>query len=289
MTTNTDAGATQGLFPTRRQGHDCLSDLALDRLLLGEGGEGSRHRAHLESCEACKGAFARLKADRERFASEVDVPTRAALLLDAASRATRVDLSRRWVRALTLPLGLSAAAAAFLLVARPSMDGIPDPSPVGDSRIKGDFQVATYVRFRDRQQPGTLYMGEPLRAGDQVQFRVSTSQPGYLVIVGVDSQAQVSLFYPPGPAAARLETGRDKPLETAVEIDATPGHEVVVALRCNDAVTTAQVIAAARTAVGRARESGLPATSIGALGLPCVEAKTTLTKSGTPSGEPAAP
>ncbi|HTV20370.1 MAG TPA: zf-HC2 domain-containing protein, partial [Polyangiaceae bacterium] len=52
---------------------ECVSDLALDRLLSGEltGTPARAVRAHLAGCSACEARRAELAADREAFAAGV--------------------------------------------------------------------------------------------------------------------------------------------------------------------------------------------------------------------------
>src|SRR5262245_63357312 len=74
---------------TRRLGEDCLSDLVLDRLALGEldpGGE-SRARSHLSSCVGCRAAAAALEENRSQFLAGANL---GALAADALARAAAV-------------------------------------------------------------------------------------------------------------------------------------------------------------------------------------------------------
>lgn len=272
---------------TRRQGRECLSDLQLDQLALGElgGVEGDRARLHLTQCVHCEAAQARLEAERGRFAQEVNVGAVTARLLQP--RALAPTPLRRWARALAWPTAVSAAAALGLIfVAAPLTTSGPSggAAPASGTRTKGAaLSLATYVRFAGQDQPGTLHLGQPLGEGDRLAFRVSTNEPGHLAILAVDGKGEVSVFYPPGPQTAPLQAGKDQALETAVELDATPGEETVIALLCETPRPVAALVDATRRAAGQTGRAPLT----GPLLEDCAEARTTLVKRGPgPTADP---
>ena len=256
----------------RRQGPECVSDLQLDQLALGEapGIEADRVRLHLQQCATCEQAATRLARDRERFTSEVDFATAAATILGRAHIPTSSSL-RRWGRALAWPGALSAAAVAGLLAIAPPAS--LTRSPAAGARAKGAaLSLSTYVKFAGQDQPGTLHMGQPLGAGDRLQFRVTTDRPGHLAILSIDQEHEVSVFYPPGPTATAVPAGRDQALTSAVELDETPGDETIVALLCDHEEPVSVLVDAARAAAAGASGDGGP------IRRGCVEARTHITK-----------
>ncbi|MDX2022885.1 MAG: DUF4384 domain-containing protein [Deltaproteobacteria bacterium] len=256
----------------RRVGRECLSDLQLDQMELGEldGVTNDRARLHLAQCGVCKEAWEALVADRRAFAEAVDVPRVAARIVATAyPSGGRV---KRWLRGLALPAALAAAAASALVLLAQPLKLAPT------ERIKGGagaVTLATYVKYAGHEQPGSLYMGEPLRVGDRVQFRISTAAPGHLAILSIDGRGDVSVFYPSGSTTASVGAGKDQPLGNAVELDESEGTETVVALLCEAERPLADLVTAARKA---ATQGAVPAP----LHTGCVETRTTLTKA-TPS------
>jgi hypothetical protein len=234
-----------------------------------EEAERSSAAAHLASCAGCGGAHARLVAERDLFVQEAALPQLAA---DALARS---ETHRRWpverIFRRLVPFGLLAGAAAVALFL----------GPTGE-RTKGGFSLSPYVLHPERSSAGALHLGEPLHPGDQLQFKYSGTA-GYLSVVAVDATGKVSVFYPPGPTAARVAAGRDVALDTAVELDGTLGQEVIVGVRCEDAVAVAEVVRATRSAAEAARARGVAPTQLGALGLPCVETRHQIAKAERPS------
>ncbi|MCG5055270.1 MAG: DUF4384 domain-containing protein [Myxococcales bacterium] len=271
-------------YASRRLGRECLSDLQLDQLALGElgGVEGDRARLHVTQCPVCEAAHNRLEEERRRFSREVDVSQVAAAILQASHRVDEGVL-RRGLRSWILPSAVTAAAfGGLLLLARPVARPV-DPRPAAEAgaeavRAKGGgFALATYVLYAGQEQPGTLHLGEALRAGDRVQFRVTAPRDSYLAVLSVDPQGEVSVFHPPGPEAAFVPAGRDLPLGTAVELDAGPGPETVVALFCDEPRLVADLVQALAPGAPSGSAEG---PHVGRL--PCTEVRTRLPKAPSP-------
>lgn len=264
---------------SRRLGGECLSDLQLDQLALGElqGLVQDRAKLHLAQCSACDEANRRVMQERKRFAEETDFPGVAARLLQRVQ--PQGGVLRRWLRVLALPAGLSAAAAlALVMMAGPLHTVVPQAANAVRTKGAG-FAVSTYVKFAGQEQPGTLYMGQPLTSGDRLQFRVDVPRAGYLGIFAVDARGTVSVFYPPEGELSRVMPGRDQALGTAVELDDSPGTETVLALLCEKPTAVADLVKRVKEA---AADGGDGATTPGQLHVPCAEIRTTLTK--LPSG-----
>jgi hypothetical protein len=258
----------------RRRSPECASDLVLDRLALGELGPGERPalEAHLAACSDCAQASARLAAERARFAAEAPIANLAADTFARSQKKEDADWRILW-RRFFLPLGVVASMAVITVwqASRPN------------NRIKGDFTLSPYVMHPESAGGGaTLHTGEPLHPGDKVQFHYNGGRPGHLAIVAVDEANKISVYYPPGPIAAAVESGKDVPLQSAVELDATLGHEVVIGVRCDGPLPVELVVNATRKAVAGARQRGAAATELGPLGLPCAETRYQIAKQARP-------
>jgi hypothetical protein len=67
--------------------------------------------------------------------------------------------------------------------------------------------------------------------GDQLRFTYSSERPAYLAVLGRDQRA-TSVYFPSGPSAARVEGGRDLPLDFSLELDAQLGEEQLYLVLC---------------------------------------------------------
>ncbi len=309
---------TSGNEPaSRREGVGCISDLALDRAELRQlaAGDAERVRSHLSGCGGCRARADLIRRERSAFIEENNLGQLAA---DALSRARLSPPSMgapSWMRRLRISAVTAAACAgvAFLVFTRSdtgsnlaARGGSPDralgergapaarreqeeyPSvlrrratqrELETTAVKGGgFQLSTYVKHGERGGPGTLHTGEPLHPGDQLQFRYNGSQGGYLAILAVDARSEISVYYPTGPQAARVDGGREIDLAQAVELDGTLGPERIVAVRCDQPLGVAEAVAAARRAMTAAVEQGRPPTDLPPLGLPCAESRVDIVK-----------
>jgi hypothetical protein len=258
----------------RRLGPSCLSDLRLDQLALGELGEGERApaTAHLAACAACRAAADGLEADRRAFAAETPFASLAAATLARAEREAAGVRALRWWRGLLPGAGLAAglAAAAFVLLPDPGAD-----EPRQGFTSKGGFSISAVVKHAESAAAAPeLHAGEALHERDRLQLRLTSTEAGHVVVVALDEARRVSVYYPPGPRSDALAAARDQILRTAVELDATLGREVIVAVRCPQPVGVEQVAAAARRALGDADGALARIGPVApAVGPGCVEAR----------------
>jgi hypothetical protein len=256
-----------GLFT--RDAH--LADLAIDLSLVGELGpaEQAEVDAHLDACGACRDRHARAAvfhavplappaelflataappgpasdADTSRAPSRrpelrvvrtpvaeppsgdhafsaADLPPAADLPLRPAVRPFRP----RWA---AVGLGLAAAAAVALAI-RP-----PVPSDTFTTRGP-DLELEVF-----RSTPGgavRLSDGSRVSAGDKLGFRLRSGVEGYAMVVGIDETGTMYPCWPQGPAPAAQHVApapAPEVLPTAVTLDATPGAERIVAIRCD--------------------------------------------------------
>src|SRR5262249_1354925 len=106
---------------SRTRSEGCLSDLAIDRLVRGEG-SGEMARAHLATCENCRARVADIQAARAEF--QKAAPSLPSLPADRGSARPK----RRWAVFGGGGAVLAAAAAALILFVRGADTG---------TRIKG--------------------------------------------------------------------------------------------------------------------------------------------------------
>ncbi len=134
-----------------------------------------------------------------------------------ATAVQRVRWWRSWFTAL-VP-ALACALALYALRA---------PEDAGN-RLKGGVDLDFYVLQGAEVKPGVE--GEVLAAGDRVQFTYRAAGHDTLVLVGVDGEGAVSLYYPErGDAPEAVEPWDRRVLEGSIELDDAAGPEVFVAL-----------------------------------------------------------
>jgi hypothetical protein len=215
---------------SRRRDERCLSDLELDRLLLGELAgtpEEARARGHLAECSPCADRFQALELARQSFRSPL--PPR----LSTQRRSPPRRLA--WAVA----SAALAVAAGFVLVTTSSLDG---------SRLKGGNALALVVRHPDGHVERVL-PGADLHPGDGLRFEVSTQQRSYVLIIGLDASGQVTLYFPSSGPPTPLAPASHQLLPGSVLLDETLGPERIFALYCAAAPSLASAIEAGRKAL----------------------------------------
>jgi hypothetical protein len=229
----------------RQRSEGCLSDLKLDRLLLGELPEaaGRTAREHLASCPVCEQRHQLLLADRQSFATQA--PAFEALLAPArgpgasAPLRPRAPAARRW-----LALALPAAALLALGVGLRSLLSEPGSgatSAPGTTRTKGSSLGFGYVVRRE----GRTFAGEPgqaLHPGDVLRFTLSSKLPVHAGVWGIDESGASS--YQTSPALALVGAGQRQPLPEAVELDQRLGEERLLLVACASAHPVVEIDAA---------------------------------------------
>jgi len=230
------------------QGHECLSQLAVERYLLGEltPVEQSRVESVMAECERCAARVEETRTDDEAFSMR-PVPDGIRELW------TEPEPRIRWPRILAIAIPV-AAAAVIAAVVMPGVIGgdqvvtdIPgigdraDPDQIGlrgledggavrvsgsvDPGSKGSALSLGFYVLRD----GKTVMGregESLNEGDRIQFWYDVSAPTAGVVVGIDGRGAVTRYFPDsGSTAASLEQGKGHVIGSSVILDDAVGVE----------------------------------------------------------------
>jgi hypothetical protein len=237
----------------RQRPESCLSDLALDRWLAGElNGQpaGEAARSHLHGCRACSARLRVLESEPELLPPP------------ATHRPPRVNSpSRTRGRTIALLSGIAALAAGLAMVVQTRH---PIPGEPG-LRTKGDLQLDVVVRRSDGRTESVL-PGDALSAGDVVRFLVSTPEPGFVFVLGLDAAGTVSPHSPAVGVPGPLPAGRAQALPGSVILDETLGAERFLLLHCNDASNVDVVVQAGRRAL---QAAGGDPRRVTRLELPC--------------------
>lgn len=215
---------TQGHGLFDREGH--LSELGLHHVVAEEleGEAAARVEAHLGSCAGCA---ARLEALRAEAASPLP-PLRLNAAPEAANSPPPDERPRtredRWAPWFAVASALVAAAVALVVL----------PTPSEDEFRARSASLSLEVWREAAGGAERLQDGDAVRPGDRLGFRVSSSDPGFLLVLGRDGAGTVYPVWPPQPeeAADFAAAPQGAQLEVSLVLDATPGEERLVAFRC---------------------------------------------------------
>jgi hypothetical protein len=257
------------LSPFERQRPErCLSDLVLDRWLAGEvagGPEEEAVRSHLAGCPACSQRLRAIEREPELLPPPAARVVPAPPAPPAPARGPRAP--RRPWPALA---GLAALAAAIGLFALPR--GRAPEGPV--VRSKGTLGLDVVVRRPDGHSEPVL-AGDALAPGDRVRFLVSTGEPGFAFLIGLDAAGGVTAHFPAAGVPAALPAGRAQALPGSVILDGTLGAERFLLLHCNEAALVDVVVQAGERAL---RAAGGDPRRVERLELPCRQVGVTIEK-----------
>jgi hypothetical protein len=241
----------------RRRTDECLSDLTLDRCHAGElsAADLQSIASHVAACDECRARQAELDETRQRFAKEAPpfaALERAALEHRERRSAPRIGAAgparRERRRRITAASALAAAGIA-LGVGAAWFFAPGEGVELATTRTKGGVATLSWVVRRGER----VLRGAPeeqLRTGDALRFTVSTREPVYMAVLGVDASGKVSVYHPDGEQLARVEVGQDQPLPGAIVFDAPPSHEQLYGVFCADRVPVWRVKRAIEVAPG---------------------------------------
>jgi hypothetical protein len=202
-----------------------LSDLTLDEWHAGELPAPQVVAAvlHVDTCARCRDRKQALLANAQSFLNRFppESPRRQAV----TKPRPRVSRALVWGTA----VGGLAAAVTVLLLARP----IPRPTEKrdeSDTRFKGGEHIGFFVKRQSQVFAGID--GQKVRAGDRLRFVVTTTRARQFAILSRDGAGVASLYYPATPTSQPLGVVRELALETAIELDGTPGQEMLYGVFC---------------------------------------------------------
>jgi hypothetical protein len=194
----------------------CPSDYQLDEYWLAGKPENHPVHGHLEGCENCQRRLVEWEQADEKFSKEVFPATEEKVV-------ERLTKSRAGFWGFFTYPRLAAASAVVLAVVLAVALWHPGEREATYIGIKGVLGLEVYCQRAD--QVFRVNPGDRLLAEDRIRFAVSTPGPGQVMIVSVDQQGEVSLFYPPG----QVEGGRTE-LEGSTILDASKGPERIFAV-----------------------------------------------------------
>ncbi len=217
-----------------------LTDLTIDRFLYEPIEDDLRTAvdSHVDTCGECKARLEEVRGFDAGFTLAPPAPVAApAKVISLASARKKRDVpASAW-------LTLLAAAAAFVMVVIPqnqstTTPGFDPPVPIEPTRIKGaGFDMEVWLD--DGQGGRRLDDGATVHPGDHVGFRVKAKDPGFVMIVGIDSKRSLYGCYPQREARAAALTPSPTPVSVgaAIGFDDVLGDERLVGIHCETAFT----------------------------------------------------
>jgi anti-sigma factor RsiW len=230
-----------------------LSDFTLDRWRLGEASgadERGRVSVHLAACPRCQ---ARLDSLQAVTAPALDFGSLAADPPPAPARP-----ERRWRKRMLwlLPFAAGATLTALVPWSRPH-----------EHNKGGGWQLGLVAQYANGKV-SRVSPGDALAPGEYLRFEVSAPTDAFVSVISLDARGAVTPFVPAAGSATAIRAGKQRLLDGAVRLDDTTGPERIMLLACLRPVAVAEVVAAGRTALGRAQ--GQP-SAVGQLDLPCAQ------------------
>jgi hypothetical protein len=223
-------------------GEGCLSELALDEWLAGEGSADERAawQAHVTGCEGCRRRHEQRAAfNRQYLAAARDLELAAARRAGASGGAAGPSVGAGGGRGPTSArvrsawwVGSGALAAAASVALWLSSD---DRDASLGVRSKGLAQLDFYVKSGESVRPGVA--GQSVRPGDALRFVVPRAEERYLVLLGLDGRGESAVYFPEGAAGERVPAdsesiGASRALPNSVVLDDAPGRERFIAVFC---------------------------------------------------------
>jgi len=210
--------------------HDCLSDLELDEWLAGELAVPDELRCHEHSrhCASCRQR--KLTIEQTSAAFHEGAPSFEVLSTLVEARAPRryagASKATRLRHHLAAPLAVACAALLAFVVTR---DKPAAPGLDTETRAKGAPRLSFFLKRGGSTE--RMASGASVRPGDLLRFVYSTDRPYYVALMGVDAHS-TSVYYPSDTRAVLAHAGQDVALNFSVELDDTPGRELVIAWFC---------------------------------------------------------
>lgn len=227
-------------------GESCIRRLDIERYSAGEltGPAAAALEEHIRTCASCSAYSAKVRKEREAF-------LRIHPFAEFNAARTEGKRTERWYEKLADALSFPAlrpvlAPAVVLLVAVavvPFIVRLENRQAENDIRYKGGSPGLSYIYKRD----GVIHKAAPqdlFRGGDQVQVFYASGDKQYIGLFSIDSTSAVSFYQPDDHSALcsiRSGTGPQCAYPKSIELDSTPGAELVVAVFSNTPFDTNQI------------------------------------------------
>jgi hypothetical protein len=227
-------------------GESCIRRLDIERFCAGElnGPAAAALTEHFRTCASCSAYSVKLQKERETF---LRIHPFAEFIAARGEEKRTEPWYGKLAAALPFPAlrPVLVPALCVLLVAITVVPFIARQGgrEAGSSiRYKGP-QILTYIYKRD----GAVHKAAPqdlFRGGDQVQVFYTAGKAQYISLFSIDSASAVSFYQPAVHSALcsiRSGTGAQCAYPKSIELDSTPGAELVVAVFSDTPFDTNQI------------------------------------------------
>jgi len=219
----------------------CLSEFALDDMILNGDGESSRQAAsHLQSCDDCRQRYESRRASLEQFECE-----QGGLFWQKVRRGYLRRRSTRRAFVLGIPCGLAAACTLAFLARSGS-------GPTGSYlAAKGAGALEIHCLRAGRTFP--LRLEDAVEPAEEIRFipRPSSSSVHFVQVASIDGTGRFTPFYPSSPSASSLPLPPPgQPLDGSIRLDSAPGPERLFFVFSPESLSVSQVEQVARLHVG---------------------------------------
>ncbi len=214
--------------------------LDLERYVCGEldSEQSAAVRQHCDTCKECSSYVAMLQDEREEFLTNHPFAS--------FSRAHAPVVRLPWYRGFSLgtlrPAIVAVGAVILVTITVVPVVNRGNRTSRDLVRFKGAPPLS-FVYQRDGQTfPGTL--SGKYREGDRIQITCSPSDYPFVSLLSIDSRGTVSFYQPDTRSAyctVPAESGKPLLFPGSIELDATPGAELVIALFSREELSTAKV------------------------------------------------
>jgi len=223
---------------------DCPSEYELDAYWLTGCPADHPLGRHLESCADCRARLREHEGARQVFEREI-YPASASLVSDRLAGSSGGASVARFGWLLSPRL---AAVAAFgiviVLLAVVLWKTAGAPGVDGYSGIKGSVGLQVFCLRAGRVFQ--MNEGERLLPADHIRFRVSTAEPGFVLVVALDADGSLQ------PYAAVRVAGGEQELPGSIVMDESRADERIFAFFAQRTIDFEQV----RAAVSKSFEHG---------------------------------
>jgi hypothetical protein len=214
--------------------------LQLERYVCGE--LETKHadeiKKHLEDCNDCSKIVTKLEIERAAFLQKHPFAT----FTRAHAPLVQLPWYRRISKTVTRPslfpvygvLIVTIAIAPYIYKSHNSADQIV--------RFKGKNTISYIYKRNGVTRQGTA--SEKFSAGDRLQILYSSSKQHYMSLLSVDTHGTISFYHPDNKSSTcciPIATGSEQTYPASIELDETPGAELIIAL-FSDAPLSTQTV-----------------------------------------------
>ena len=195
-------------------------------------------RRHCDSCSDCSSYVAMLQAEKEAFLS------RHPFSSFTRAHATVVELP--WYRRISFgtlqPAMVTVGAVLLVTLAVVPVVNRRNLSRQELVRFKGAPPLSFVYQRDGKTLPGEL--SGRYRGGDRIQVTCPPTRFGFVSLLSIDSRGTVSFYHPDmrsGYCSVPAEPSIPLAFPGSIELDATPGAELVIALFAPEKLETGSV------------------------------------------------